>query len=110
MRDGTGNLKPNESYCTCGYSVISLVVLIGILALGLLFTLLFSLRRLREKLPLAVNCSLVISAACHPPPDDFETYKKPVQWSVVRSRFGGIGHCSIASEPVTKPEVGKKYA
>lgn len=110
MRDGSGHLKPDESYCTCGYSLLSLIVLIAILLAGLAWVLRLSSRSWREKIPLAVNCSLVMSAACHPPPEDTEGYKKKVRWGVVPSRFGGIGHCSITGEAVTEPVVGKKYA
>ena len=110
MRDGKGNFKPGGSLCTCGYSVLSLIVLMGVLYLGMMCTFISSYRHIEEKLPLAANCSLVLSAACHPPPDDVDAYKRPVRWGVVHSRFQGIGHCSITSEEVTQPQAGKKYA
>lgn len=57
------------------------------------------------------NCSLVISAACHPPPDDVDPQLQSVQWGVVPSRYGGdIGHSTFTSKEVTAPENGKHYA
>lgn len=108
--DGDGNLQLDKSLCTCGYSTSSAFVLVGLLTAELIGTLLSSLGRFREQMPVAVNCSLVISAACHPPPDDFDAYKKPVHWGVVQSRFGGVGHCAITSEDTTRPNAGSEYA
>lgn len=37
-------------------------------------------------LPLGATCSAVISAACHPPPSDFDAYLQPVTWGEVSRR------------------------
>lgn len=69
------------------------------------------LRRITTNLPLAQHCSLVISAACHPPPDDVTSHLKPVKWGVVRKRFGGeIAHCTFTSEDTMEPVEGSMYA
>lgn len=61
-------------------------------------------------IPPTEHCSLVISAACHPPPDDIDPQLGTVQWGVVRSRFGGdIDQCSFTSEAVSAPEEGVVY-
>jgi hypothetical protein len=102
IRDIDGELKPDESKSTCGYSSLSLIifalVFFGMLAVvyGLLF------RSLKICIPPAEHCSLVISAACHPPPDVVDADWEKVQWGVVCNRFGGdIGHCSFASEEIS---------
>ena len=111
MRDGMDHLKPNESLCTCGYSITSALVLVTVLYALFVCTGIQSFMKIKEKLPLAANCSLVISAACHPPPNDVDAYMRPVQWGVVTSDYAGsTEHCSITSERVTKPEVGTMYA
>ena len=68
------------------------------------------LRRFEERLPFAGNCSLVISAACHPPLEDVDAHLHPVKWGVVRSRYGGaIAHCTVTTEEVVNPVVGRQY-
>lgn len=40
-------------------------------------------------MPMGATCSAVISAACHPPREDKDVFKFPVQWSAVsHSSFG----------------------
>jgi hypothetical protein len=111
IRDVNGNLVPSESKCTCGYSALSILVFSLTWICLLLVVLALLLRRMDQNLPQTKNCSLVISAACHPSPDDVDPQLRRVQWGVVRSRYGGdIGHCTLTSERVTSPEEGKDYA
>ena len=42
------------------------------------------MRRFPTGIPLAGNCSLAISAACHPPPEDQNPALKPVMWGEVQ--------------------------
>jgi hypothetical protein len=66
--------------------------------------------RMEAKLPLAESCSLVISAACHPAPDEVNPHLAKVQWGVVdRMLVEGHEHCSLSSKPIQAPEVGNIY-
>jgi hypothetical protein len=111
IRDRSGALIPSLSKSTCGYSSLSLLVF-SMASLTLLVSVLLLFHRsIVYRIPPADHCSLAISAACHPPPDDIEPHLKAVQWGVVRNRYGGdISHCSITSEEVAGPESGELYA
>jgi hypothetical protein len=110
VRNTDGNLYP-ESTCACGYSPLS-VLIFTLLFLGLLlWVLCLLLQKVDIYMPVTGHCSAVISAACHPPPDDENAHWKKVQWGVVRNRFGGsIEHCTFTSEEVTYPQEGELYA
>lgn len=67
-------------------------------------------RTLFTQLPQAENCSLMISAACHPAPNEIDPHLAKVQWGVVpHMKVGGYGHCSISSKSVARPVVGRVY-
>ena len=110
VRDTNGDLYP-ESICTCGYSPLS-VFIFTLIFLGLLFIVFcLLLEKIEVRMPITGHCSVVISAACHPPPDDEAAHLKELQWGVVRNRFGGtIQHCTFTSENVLEPYEGEIYA
>lgn len=110
MRDGTGYLDEDKSHCAIGWSSSSTLALLGVLGIVLLAVGFQGLSTRRVRLPPAVDCSLAISAACHPPPDDVDAHLPPVQWGVIQSRFGGVQHCSMTSQDVSRPEIGELYA
>ncbi|RDW74212.1 hypothetical protein BP5796_07654 [Coleophoma crateriformis] len=111
IRDTDGTIISSESRSTVGYSNLSLLVFATIYFAMLLPVLVLQLRKITFRIPSANHCSLVISAACHPPPDDRNAQLRNVQWGAVRARYGGkIGHCSFTSEEVLPPEEGKFYA
>ena len=85
------------TFILCFYALVGSVTWIG-------------RKQTRVRIPFAASCSLVISAACHPPPDDINPQLRPVQWGVTESEmFEGEKHCSLSSKPVTKPKIGEKY-
>ncbi|PLN85485.1 hypothetical protein BDW42DRAFT_202356 [Aspergillus taichungensis] len=62
-------------------------------------------------MPLALNCSAAISAACHPPESDTDAAEKPVMWGEVQreNSTGGDGHepyryCSFSSQAVEEKQ------
>jgi hypothetical protein len=62
---------------------------------------------MRIRIFFAASCSLAISAACHPLPDEVGRYLRPVQWGVMEgSMFEGELHRLLSTKPVTKPKVG----
>lgn len=101
-----------QSVCACGYSFSSLLALVSALMIGLCLTALLTFGKTPVKIPWGANSSLVLSAACHPPPGDTNAHFKELKWGVVKSRYCevGIGHCSLTSEDVTAPEEGNQYA
>jgi len=93
-----------------GLSTKSIVALCGTFYLLVLAVGTVGRRRLRIRIPFAASCSLVISAACHPPPDDQSAHLRKVQWGVVEERmFDGKRHCTLTSRPVSKPKEGTIY-
>lgn len=109
--DNSGNLIPEESKCTTGYSPLSGVVFGSGFFLAVLGIYLLPLLKVRHPMPYAGHCSLVVSAACHPPLGDGEHHEEKVMWGVVRSMSNGeFGHCSFTSRDVTSPHKGEEYA
>lgn len=108
--DKAGLLDPTASRAACGISgmsFITLCVAFFILVGGIGWV---GNRKFLVHLPFAASCSLVISAACHPPSDDAETSLRAVKWGVVKQRmYDGEKHCSISSQSVKRPVVGEKY-
>jgi hypothetical protein len=55
-------------------------------------------------MPLALECSVAITAACHLPFDSLAAFK-PVQWGVVEQDPDALyPHCSFTSFQVREPE------
>jgi hypothetical protein len=67
-------------------------------------------KKIKIRIPFAASCSLVISAACHAPPNDPEPHLRPLRWGVVeQSMYEGERHCSLSAREVSKPKAGEKY-
>lgn len=99
-----------ESLTGIGFSVTSLITLVlcSFVLVGSVAWI--GRRRMKIRIPFAASCSLVISAACHPPPDDVDPHLRPVKWGVTEGfMYEGEKHCSLSAKPVTKPKVGEKY-
>lgn len=112
IRDRNGNFKNDESICACGYSIASLLALSLATIAGLAFVGILVFRRRQEMIPHGANSSLILSAACHPPPNDIDAHLKRVKWGVVKNRFNesAIVHCSLTSEDVVAPKMGQHAA
>jgi hypothetical protein len=109
MRRRDGSLYPGSTYA-CGYSVSSILVFslafftLTVLVLWLL------LKRVELYIPPARQCSLVISAACHPPEDDIDAQLEEVQWGVTEEGTDHeAGHCTFTSGDVMTPQAGLLY-
>jgi hypothetical protein len=109
-RSRDGKLVPT-SLCACGYSVLSylvftLVLLILVVTIGSLLV-----RKIAVHVPPARHCSLIISAACHPPTDDRGCHLKAVQWGVVEEGTESVtGHCTFTSWDVQTLQKDVLYA
>lgn len=89
---------------------ILLVVLIGIALL--LLALALGRRKLHGHMPVGASCSMVISAACHPPETDVDAAFLHISRGEVRREevHDGVGHCSFTSERTWPLFYGLKYA
>jgi hypothetical protein len=106
--DRNGRLTSWSS--ACGISFSSLITFCVVVLVSAGVTRLIGRLRMEAKLPLAESCSLVISAACHPAPDEVNPHLAKVQWGVVdRMLVEGHEHCSLSSKPIQAPEVGNIY-
>ena len=104
--------KKDADFITCGYSPVA--ILLFVIGVVVLWTYLYvvAYRRLDPGLPISGNCSLVISAACHPDLkfEEGDITAVPVQWGVNRQPEGDwAGHCSFSSGAVVMPENGALY-
>lgn len=84
----------------CGFSPIAILttVIVGFLVLLVAIATGFS-RYPEGGIPLAGSCSLAISAACHPPPDDDRPSEKPVMWGALKES---------ATESATESDTGEE--
>lgn len=101
--DSNGRLKSWTS--ACGISFTSLVTLSAVCLILVISVRWIGRRPMMPNLPLAENCSLMISAACHPSSAELNPHLEEVKWGVIP----GTGRCSLSSKQVTAPEVGKAY-
>ena len=104
--DDQGRPIQGESINAVGFSVHSVLVFAIVLVISLAFSAAFSYRSTKPATPYGANCSLVLSAACHPPADDLDAQLGLLQWGAIDES----DHCSLTSKPVAAPEHGKTYS
>jgi hypothetical protein len=110
LRTRDGDLYPGST-CACGYSVLSLFVFTLVLLALLLVVLYLLSEKIEIYLPPARHCSLVISAACHPPDDEVDAHLGEVRWGVTElATEDHVGHCTFTSQEVTIVQPGALYA
>ncbi|KAF1849177.1 uncharacterized protein K460DRAFT_330888 [Cucurbitaria berberidis CBS 394.84] len=108
--DSQGKMLEHKSKSACGFSTLSLFVLLSAFLILLCTVGWIGFRNMSMKAPIIASCSLAISAACHPPPNEIDPHLAKVRWGVVQHEVvEGFGHCSLSSKSVKKPEVGKTY-
>jgi hypothetical protein len=112
QRNRNGDLDPDSSLAACGFSSTALLAL-SIVLLGLSVSVsVLGFRTSAAHIPFAGTCSWVISAACHPNPDEAEPALGRVKWGSISEgggEAGAVGHCSFSSGRVSRPEFEKKY-
>ncbi|KAJ5193479.1 hypothetical protein N7449_009621 [Penicillium cf. viridicatum] len=88
----------SKTISTCNLSPIAMMFTL-VLA-GLAFALLIGLgfKRFPTRMPLAGNCSLAISAACHPPMGDENAALKPIMWGDVSLYAADDGKRTLMAE------------
>jgi hypothetical protein len=99
-----------DSKSACGFSSLSLMIFVAVGLLVLAVIGVIGFWKMPMRMPIAGSCSLAISAACHPPPEDVDPQLKSVMWGVVKARAGEENrHCSLSSGQVTVPREGEIY-
>ena len=105
-----GIILENRSTSACGFSRLSLLVFFIVALLLVCAIGVIGIRPLRQKIPFAASCSLVISAACHPPKQagEVDSHLKEVKWGVVEERTEqGSAHCCITATPTMEQKLVK---
>lgn len=80
-RDVQGNLARGRALHGVGASSVGLRIMVIPWLIIVVVVLILMFRKFKSAaMPIAMNCSAAISAACHPPPDDIDAAEKPVMW------------------------------
>lgn len=81
-RDLQGDTQRSRALHGMNASSIGLIIMVvPWLTVVVVFLVLLQFRKFKSAaMPIAMNCSAAISAACHPSPDDTDAAKKPVMW------------------------------
>ena len=139
--EGIPDPGSGQDVTACGHFPVAILTTVIVGFLVLLVCAAAGFRRYPEVgMPLAGSCSLAISAACHPPPEDDRPSEEPVIWgalteSVTESDTGEedsslrllesqqassghaegpdmakVGHCTFTGLPVEEPVKGRLYA
>jgi hypothetical protein len=112
-RNREGLLEPDSSLAACGFSSSALLALLLILITLSVMTSVLGFRSFAANIPFSGSCSWVISAACHPDPNESDPAMGRVKWGSISNRRGeddAVGHCSFSCGRVTKPTIEEKYA
>ncbi|RAH64743.1 uncharacterized protein BO66DRAFT_415656 [Aspergillus aculeatinus CBS 121060] len=105
-----GEVDYDDSPDGCGFSPMAILMTIILLGVALCALLLLGARRFKSPMPLAAHCSAVISAACHPPPEDESAAFQPVMWGEVSHPQNAThGHCTFTSHAVAIPSMSRLY-
>ena len=93
--DSTGHEDMTADVMTCGHSCIAIIFAVGLGCLMILAVIATGSRRFKPGIPTAANCSMAISAVCHPPEDDVDASVLPVMWGVINEDDDGREHCTF---------------
>jgi hypothetical protein len=106
----SGNREADKDISACGYSpltILILIILLGVMALALVT---LAMRRLEPGFTLVAFNSLAIAAACHPDPREVDIATKPLMWGVIKeATLAKPGHCSFSSNEVRPLIEGAVY-
>lgn len=107
--DGDGDIMADNSKSACGVSLSSLVTFF---AVGL--ALYVTVRSIGEigmipRLPPAGSSSLMISAACHPPPSEDEPHQREVSWGLITQKHPPFTrYYSLSGDAANEQSYGPK--
>ena len=106
-----GAPQPNRDFFACGYSPITVLLLLVLLATMAVALAAVALQRLESGAPLVRLNSLAIAAACHADPAEKDIAFLPLMWGVLKDGSGaGTTHCSFSAKEVSPLQEGVAYA
>lgn len=85
-----------SSIKTCGYSPIAIIFTLIVSSIMCIALGIMAFRRYSGFIPFARHNSMIISAACHPPPNDTNAFYLPVMWGAFIMP-NGRQHCTFTS-------------
>lgn len=99
-RDVKGQLTIERSLHGVGVSSIGLIIMVVPWILTVIAIITLMLRKFKSaSMPIAGNCSAVISAACHPPENDVDAYKKCVKWGETNIEVPSVDRFHVLGVP-----------
>ena len=106
-----GHRQADKDFFACGYSPITVLILIVLLALMGIALIAVATRKLEPGSPLVRLNSLAIAAACHANPAETDLAMEPLMWGVIRDESGAdTAHCSFSAKEVSPLSEGVVYA
>lgn len=105
-----GKMLYEKSKSACGFSTLSFYVLLAAAIFLLVVIWVLGMRKMVMHAPVVASCSLAISAACHPPPEEKDVHLTKLQWGEVEEiSEDGVARCALSSREVKPPTKGKIY-
>ncbi|OQE13750.1 hypothetical protein PENSTE_c046G09042 [Penicillium steckii] len=99
-RDVKGQLTIERSLHGVGVSSIGLIIMVVPWIVTVIAIITLMLRKFKSaSMPIAGNCSAVISAACHPPENDVDAYKKCVKWGETNIEVPSVDRFHVLGVP-----------
>lgn len=108
--DYNDNHQADKDFFACGFSLITVLILIILLSSMGFALAAVSFTKLASGIPLVRLNSLAIAAACHPDPTEEDLALKPLMWGVIDGDTGaGVPHCSFSAKEVAPLLQGYSY-
>jgi hypothetical protein len=106
-----GAPQSDRDFFACGYSPITVLLLLVLLAAMGVALAAVALQRLESGAPLVRLNSLAIAAACHADPAEKDIAFLPLMWGVLKDESGADStHCSFSAKEVSPLQEGVAYA
>lgn len=111
--NANGSRNYHNDSTRVGYSLLGIILSLFLGRSTVVAVAILSLRKYPgapANIPLVSTCSVAISAACHPPQGDDNSYRVPLRYGMTSLR-DGVGHCCFTTARDVRPAVpGIPYA
>lgn len=112
--ENSGENSVDAAVSSIYYSPLAIIIALSLSGLLLVVPIALAFRKLCSGIPMVGSNSALISAACHPPPEEGDASLLPVQWGVIKDKNPldpdtEIWRCTISSGDVSKPMDGHLY-
>lgn len=106
-----GHRQADKDFFACGYTPITVLILLVLLGLMLMALMALASRTLEPGSPLVRLNSLAIAAACHADPAEKDVAFEPLMWGVLQDDSGAdTDHCSFSARGVSPLREGLVYS